>query len=83
MPRPSLTHGLPRHAAVTSTAGQDSDRGAGLAAHRPCAVLRLLPTFLTTQEIADELHISVNTAKTHMRAVHRKLDASSRRVAVA
>ena len=49
---------------------------------RERAVLRLLATFLTTREIAAELHISVNTAKTHMRSLYRKLEASSRRDAV-
>jgi LuxR family maltose regulon positive regulatory protein len=33
-------------------------------------------------EIADELHVSLNTIKTHMRRVYAKLDAHSRGEAV-
>jgi orotate phosphoribosyltransferase-like protein len=45
-------------------------------------VLRYLPTMLTTGEIAVELHVSVNTIKTHTRSIYRKLGASRRQVAV-
>ncbi len=46
-------------------------------------VLRLLPTHLSFPAIAKSLHVSPNTVKTHVRAVYRKLDASSRSEAVA
>jgi LuxR family maltose regulon positive regulatory protein len=46
-------------------------------------VLRLLPTHFSFREIADRLHVSANTVKTHAHAVYRKLDASSRTEAVA
>ena len=46
-------------------------------------VLRLLPTLLRTPEIAGELFVSVNTVKTHVKSIYRKLDVSSRRDAVA
>ena len=46
-------------------------------------VLRLLPTLLRSQEIAGELFVSVNTVKTHVRSIYRKLGVSSRREAVA
>ena len=45
-------------------------------------VLRHLPTRLTAREIADELWVSVNTVKTHMRHIYAKLDAHTRREAV-
>jgi len=45
-------------------------------------VLRLLATSLTAREIAGELFISVNTAKTHTRALYQKLGTSSREDAV-
>lgn len=45
-------------------------------------VLRYLTTRLLTREIAAELYVSVNTLKTHIQAVYRKLDCSSRREAV-
>jgi LuxR family maltose regulon positive regulatory protein len=46
-------------------------------------VLRLLPTLLRSTEIAGELFVSVNTVKTHVRSIYRKLGVSSRREAVA
>ena len=49
---------------------------------REQAVLRYLPTMMSNQEIAGELFVSVNTVKTHLRAIYRKLDAADRREAV-
>jgi LuxR family transcriptional regulator, maltose regulon positive regulatory protein len=46
-------------------------------------VLRLLPTLLANIEIASELFVSVNTVKTHVKSIYRKLEVSSRREAVA
>ena len=46
-------------------------------------VLRFLPTHYSFHEIAERLHVSSNTVKTHVHAVYRKLDASSRSQAVA
>ena len=46
-------------------------------------VLRLLPTLLRTPEIAGELFVSINTVKTHVKSIYRKLGVSSRREAVA
>jgi LuxR family maltose regulon positive regulatory protein len=45
-------------------------------------VLRWLATSMSTQEIADELSLSVNTVKTHLAAIYRKLAAARRRDAV-
>lgn len=45
-------------------------------------VFQQLPTARTLQEIAVELSVSVNTVKTHQRAIYRKLGVSSRREAV-
>jgi LuxR family maltose regulon positive regulatory protein len=49
---------------------------------RELTVLRFLPTDMSTVEIADELCLSVNTVKTHMAAIYRKLPARRRREAV-
>ena len=45
-------------------------------------VLRLLRGSLSLREIGQELSLSGNTIKTHVRAIYRKLDAGSRREAV-
>jgi LuxR family maltose regulon positive regulatory protein len=49
---------------------------------RETEVLRYLPTMLTAREIADYLNVPVNTVKALMRAIYRKLNATSRRGAV-
>jgi LuxR family maltose regulon positive regulatory protein len=49
---------------------------------RERAVLRLLPALLSNPEIASELYVSVNTVKTHIKTIYRKLDVTSRRDAV-
>jgi LuxR family transcriptional regulator, maltose regulon positive regulatory protein len=49
---------------------------------REQAILRYLPTMMSNQEIAGELFVSVNTVKTHLKAIYRKLDVSGRREAV-
>jgi LuxR family maltose regulon positive regulatory protein len=49
---------------------------------RELAVLRLLATDLSLREVAGELYVSLNTVKTHTRAIYRKLDAISRKHAV-
>jgi LuxR family transcriptional regulator, maltose regulon positive regulatory protein len=46
-------------------------------------VLQVLPTHLSFPAIGTQLFVSTNTVKTHVRALYRKLDASSRSEAVA
>jgi LuxR family transcriptional regulator, maltose regulon positive regulatory protein len=46
------------------------------------SVLRDLPSLLTLREIADARSVSVNTVKTHLRSVYRKLGVAGRRDAV-
>ncbi|WP_345518298.1 LuxR C-terminal-related transcriptional regulator [Nocardioides conyzicola] len=46
-------------------------------------VLRLLPTRLTVREIADQLFVSHNTLKFHLRVIYQKLGVNSRAEAVA
>jgi LuxR family transcriptional regulator, maltose regulon positive regulatory protein len=45
---------------------------------REQVVLRYLPSMLSAGEIAAELFVSVNTVKTHIKSIYRKLDANRR-----
>jgi LuxR family maltose regulon positive regulatory protein len=45
-------------------------------------VLLLLAGMLSTAEIAAEMYLSVNTVKTHLRSIYRKLSAAHRGEAV-
>ena len=45
---------------------------------RECDVLRFLASRLTVREIADELYLSINTLKFHLKAIYRKLGVNSR-----
>jgi LuxR family maltose regulon positive regulatory protein len=46
------------------------------------AFLRYLPTMMSNREIAAEMFFSVNTVKTHLKSIYRKLGVSRRRDAV-
>jgi LuxR family maltose regulon positive regulatory protein len=50
---------------------------------RERAVLRLLPSRLSSQEIGRELFVSVNTVRSQIQAIYRKLEVTSRAEAVA
>ncbi|WP_230860262.1 LuxR C-terminal-related transcriptional regulator [Actinoplanes aureus] len=69
-----ITGELPVLGAAAHTAGPLSER--------EMEVLQYLPTVLTAAEIAENLGISVNTVKAHMRSIYRKLGAGRRREAV-
>ena len=45
-------------------------------------MLRLLATELSKREIGNELYVSVNTVKTHVKHLYAKLDVRTRRQAV-
>jgi LuxR family transcriptional regulator, maltose regulon positive regulatory protein len=49
---------------------------------RELAVLRLLPSGLSQREIGGELFVSLNTVKSHIKSIYRKLGADSRADAV-
>lgn len=46
-------------------------------------VLRYLPTHLTAVDVADELYVSANAVKAHIRHLYAKLGANDRKQAVA
>jgi DNA-binding NarL/FixJ family response regulator len=61
------------------TAGRaDGNRVTGLLTDRECEVLRLVAAGMSNGEIADHLHISPATAKTHVAHLLTKLDARDR-----
>jgi LuxR family maltose regulon positive regulatory protein len=49
---------------------------------RELAVLRYLPSGLSQRDIATELYVSLNTVRTHCRAIYRKLGVGDRHAAV-
>jgi LuxR family maltose regulon positive regulatory protein len=50
---------------------------------RELTVVRLLPTQLSTREIGRELYVSVDTIRSHIQAIYRKLEVTTRAEAVA
>jgi LuxR family maltose regulon positive regulatory protein len=65
-----------------STAPRRQAQIAAPLTERELAVLRLLPTQLSTREIDRELSVSVNTVRSQVQAIYRKLGVSSRSEAV-
>jgi ATP/maltotriose-dependent transcriptional regulator MalT len=49
---------------------------------RELEVLRLLASQLSQPEIASALYVSINTLKTHTRAIYQKLGVSARHLAI-
>jgi LuxR family maltose regulon positive regulatory protein len=49
---------------------------------REMSVLRYLPSRLSNREIGDELYVSLNTVKSHLKTIYRKLDVDRRDDAV-
>ena len=68
------------------TAPGEQERAAGRPdeplTERELTVLRFLQSVLTNEEIASKLFVSVNTVKTHVRNIYRKLSVDRRREAV-
>lgn len=79
---------LRRLRALLDAAPEHTDRGAANArladplSTRELTVLEHLPSRLSNAEIADALYVSVNTLKTHVRSVYRKLGVADRDAAV-
>jgi LuxR family maltose regulon positive regulatory protein len=74
-----LSHMLPGRSATTSSL---SPYYVETLSDREVEVLRLLQGTATNEQIAQRLFISVNTLRTHMKSINRKLAASGRRDAV-
>jgi len=66
----------------TAAPSRGGEMGASLT-ERELVVLRLLATRLSTREISQELHVSVNTVRSQVRGIYRKLGVTSRAQAVA
>ena len=72
--------------AVPSVVGSVRPNGHG-GVHEPLSarelsVLRYLPSRLSNREIGDELYVSLNTVKSHLKTIYRKLDVERRDDAV-
>ncbi len=71
---------------ATTRAGRPAPAGTGEFAEplsdREFDVLRLLATDLDGPDIARQLHVSLNTMRTHSRNIFRKLQVNNRRAAV-
>ncbi|WP_313811724.1 LuxR C-terminal-related transcriptional regulator [Glutamicibacter sp.] len=61
---------------------ETSITSAPLLTSRELELLKLLPSLATISEIADDLQISANTVKTHIKSIYRKLDVGTRREAI-
>ncbi len=68
---------------TTATANFGNGRVAEDPSGAELAVLRCLAAGLSRREIGAQLYISLNTVKTHIRELYRKLGATSRSEAVA
>jgi DNA-binding NarL/FixJ family response regulator len=88
MPEPAPP-GLPTYGGGTATrqggvrpasspSASSHDKVTGLLTERECEVLRLVAAGMSNGEIADHLHISPATAKTHVAHLLTKLDARDR-----
>lgn len=71
-----------RAAPAPATVETSGVRGAVTLSDRELEVVRHLPSAMSSAEIAAQLFISLNTLKTHLRAVYRKLGVKGRREAI-
>ena len=79
----SATTGWPHHAMPRARAAATplKEQPAGLTS-REREILRLLARGTSRTEIAEELFISINTLKTHLKAIYRKMGVSNRDAAL-
>jgi LuxR family maltose regulon positive regulatory protein len=88
--RTVLTRGLDRFAdhipvaeQLIASHVQRAESGVGHLTPKERELLSELKSLRTVAEISSDMLLSINTVKTHMRGIYRKLDVSSRRRAVA
>jgi LuxR family maltose regulon positive regulatory protein len=62
---------------------KDSQEILGVLTEREWTILSILPSQRTLEEIGRDLNVSVNTVKSHVKAIYAKLNVNSRRAAVA
>jgi LuxR family transcriptional regulator, maltose regulon positive regulatory protein len=60
----------------------DDILAASILTTRELELLIELPSLRTAEEIASSMRVSVNTVKTHIRGIYRKLGVTNRRDAV-
>jgi LuxR family maltose regulon positive regulatory protein len=80
-----LVGGLSAAARSGAAAGSAAGGTVGLVeplSERELSVLRYLPSRLSNREIGDELYVSLNTVKSHLKTIYRKLDVERRDEAV-
>jgi LuxR family maltose regulon positive regulatory protein len=75
-------HHEPFVARVRALVGGADDAVDSLLTTRELELLAELPSLRTAEEIAESMYVSVNTVKTHIRGIYRKLGVNSRRAAV-
>jgi DNA-binding CsgD family transcriptional regulator len=67
---------------AATAAGTAAQMPLGTLTERERTVLHYLPSLMTYEEIASDLYVSVNTVKSHVNGIFRKLGVSGRRQAV-
>ena len=81
-PTERLTAHVP-HPAIAGQSAKNQDLLIDPLSDREIEVLQLVAEGLSNREIAEQLYITVGTAKTHTINIYRKLDVRSRTQAVA
>jgi len=71
-----------RRASVTQAALSTESETTEPLTQKELEVLRLLATRLSRREIGERMYVSLNTVKTHQRAVYRKLGVEDRSAAI-
>nr|WP_231709797.1 LuxR C-terminal-related transcriptional regulator [Arthrobacter zhangbolii] len=74
-------HG-PEAAAVRTVLQQRTPENISALTPRELEILTLLPSHLSLRQVAEDLQLSVNTVKTHVRILYSKLGVTNRHDAV-